>query len=50
MEVSDQKNLNVAAEQIVRELSNHNIRIFEIDQVIEMVKEKISKQPIIVPQ
>lgn len=50
MEVSDQKNLNAAAEQIVKELSSHNIRFSELDQIIEMVKEKISKQPIIASQ
>lgn len=46
MEVTESKNLNAAAEQIVKELSSHNIRISELDQAIEMVKEKISKQPL----
>lgn len=50
MEVSDQKNLNAAAEQIVNVLFSHNIRFSELDQVIEKLKEKISEQSIIVPQ
>ncbi|MFJ7841627.1 hypothetical protein ACIQXG_19525 [Lysinibacillus sphaericus] len=47
MEIIDSKKLNDTAEQIVKELASRNIRIADLDTVIEMVKEKVNKAIIV---
>lgn len=44
--ISHQKNLNDAADQIIKVLVNHNIRFYETEKVVEIVKEKLSKEKI----
>ncbi|MEK5070758.1 hypothetical protein [Sporosarcina sp. FSL K6-1508] len=44
--VSHQKNLIAAADQIITVLVKHNIRIFETEQVVEIMKAKLSKEKI----
>lgn len=41
------KNLNDAAEQIVKELANRNIRVSDLDEVFNIVREKVNNLVIV---
>ncbi|GEM_PF-4522823 len=45
--ITDMKKLDVVAEQILKELVSHNIRIVELDLIFKMVKEKVNRMPIV---